>query len=659
VKPDVPVVIVGAGPTGLAAAIMLARRGVRTLVLERHRQPYPLPRAVHVDDEARRILQDLGLEEAFAQVSRPAAGLRLLGADHRVIAEFRRERTGGPYGHPQSTLFHQPDLEELLRAELARCPEAELRAGVQVTAVQQFAGEPIWPIRVRYRHSEPGGAVGSVTAGAVLGCDGANSLVREHIGAGWADLGFEERWLVLDLRSSARLPVWEGVEQICDPHRAATAMRIGADRYRWEFRLHPGETAAALSTPDRLRTLLAPWTIPGAELDLVRAAEYTFRARLADRWRKGRVFLLGDAAHQTPPFIGQGLGSGLRDAHNLTWKLALVLAHESTSSCETAIPGTSFDPASTNGQDRPGARRGLTEAQARDQDAGPGWTVEQLLDSYQDERRPHARALIRVAVLTGWAMTGGQDRAATLRRLLLNGFCRLPGATGLILDQTGPPLSPGPLVHRPALGRRLALTNRAAPTNEATPTNQATVTNEATPTDQAVTDRAVLERHDEVGRAALVGWARTRLGRRRFRDPAGRLVPQPWVGTGPGTPSVRLDDVLGPGFAVIINGPPHPELATLARRLGARILRLTSVSGQIRNETKDEEQGADPNRLTISSAELGDWFTGRGLGAVLLRPDRVVLAAAGTARPGQPVGAAIVSALTAGRGHRPRHTRWR
>ncbi len=141
------------------------------------------------------------------------------------------------------------------------------------------------------------------------------------------DLHLEQRWLVVDVDTDADLAQWEGVHQLCDPPRAGTYMRVGATRYRWEFRLRPGESENDFRGVGRLHPLISPWTgnVPVDRLRLVRLAEYTFRARLADRWRDRRVFLLGDAAHLTPPFIGQGMGAGVRDAANLAWKLAGVL----------------------------------------------------------------------------------------------------------------------------------------------------------------------------------------------------------------------------------------------------------------------------------------------------------------------------------------------
>ncbi|MFG2986442.1 bifunctional 3-(3-hydroxy-phenyl)propionate/3-hydroxycinnamic acid hydroxylase [Streptomyces sp. NPDC048258] len=522
----IPVVIIGAGPVGVTTALLLARHGVRSLVLERHGDVYPLPRAVVVDDEVRRILQSVGVHEEFAALARPAHGLRLLDARRRVIAEFPRS-PHGHHGYPQTSMFDQPELERLLREALARRPECELRGGVGVVSVTQDTDGPdgsTGPVRVAFRR-DGSDEEEHVLADAVLGCDGAGSLTRDTIGAVWEDLHFEESWRVIDVRTSRQVRTWEGAEQICCPTRPATFMRVGEDRYRWEFRLPGHEPLDGPEGLDRLRELVAPWVdLPadgssGDDFEVIRQAQYTFRARLADRWRRGRVFLLGDAAHLTPPFVGQGLCAGLRDARNLTWKLALVLQQ---------------------GAD------------------------DRLLDIYERERKPHVRHMIRIAVAVGWAMTGGQDRAAAIRRAVVGAACRIPGVTAAVGRDLSPALAAGPLVRR---------------------------------------------------RPRLVG-----------RVLAGTLCPQPWVTVDGGR--VRLDDVLGDSFAVLTAVPPTPQVTAVATALGARTIRVDDLGDDGGLAAWLARGRADavllrPDRVVLDTVNTGtDDFTGTAAWAPLLHTAR-------------------------------------
>ncbi len=404
----VPVVVVGAGPTGITAATLLAQYGVDCLVLDRWPGVYPQPRAVHLDDEIYRVIARLGVADEFAAISRPTLGLRLLDNRFQVLAEFNRDTSRSLNGFPQANMFDQPELEALLRANLKRYPNAQLRGDAEVTEVTDSGKR----VRVTFTDRSDG-HVHQVDADYLLGCDGANSMVRAQIGSAMRDLNFEQRWVVVDVASNADLHQWEGVHQVCDPVRAGTYMRIGPARYRWEFQLLTGESADDFGTLDALRPLIAPWTadIVNSELTLLRVTEYTFRAQIADRWRRGNIFILGDAAHLTPPFIGQGMGAGVRDATNLAWKIAGV--HDGTLAAD-------------------------------------------VLDSYQQERKPHTRRMIRLALGVGRAMTGGGRVGNVARRVVLPRLRLIPGLRDKVVDSTTPALPGSGLVRKSRRPRQLA-----------------------------------------------------------------------------------------------------------------------------------------------------------------------------------------------------------
>ncbi len=394
--PDfVPVIIIGAGPTGTTAATLLGQYGIPTLVLDRHESVYPLPRAVHADDEIYRILARLGVGDEFAAHRRSALGLRLLDKDFRVLAELKRSTEPSANGYPQMNMFDQPELEGMLRTNLKRYPHVALRGDVEVTSVTQ--NKP-GRVRVSFLDRVRGGEQ-SVEASYVLGCDGANSVVRASIGSHMYGLPFQQTWVVIDVDTDAELNQWEGCHQLCSLERAGTYMRVGETRYRWEFRLLDGETAADYQTIDHIEPLIKPWLgdVPAEQLRLVRVTAYTFRAQVASRWRERNVFVLGDAAHLTPPFVGQGMAAGLRDALNLTWKVAGVLGN--------SLP-------------------------------------ESVLDSYEQERKAHAAAMIMMAVSVGAAMTGGGRLGDLVRQVVfprLESF-RLPGTRTSAADGVAPGL---------------------------------------------------------------------------------------------------------------------------------------------------------------------------------------------------------------------------
>ncbi|MBA9854588.1 bifunctional 3-(3-hydroxy-phenyl)propionate/3-hydroxycinnamic acid hydroxylase [Ralstonia insidiosa] len=361
---QIDILVVGLGPVGAMVANLLARHGVSVMAVDKAPDIYMAPRAIALDNEALRILQQAGIGEGdFETVAIPHVRMH-----SPWLGEFGRVNTLGSLdGHPKLVTFYQPDLERCLRARLAAHEGVHIALGTTLLSVTNL------PDCVMASLDVGQGQVHRVRARYVVGADGASSLVRHLIGQEFRGTTYAEDWLIVDARHVPK-PI-DHVEFLCDHRRPTPHMVAPGARERWEFMLQPGERREEMESDSRIRALLAPWTDVDS-ITIERKAVYRFHARTVDRFSVGRVFLVGDAAHITPPFVGQGLVAGLRDAANLSWKLAWVL------------------------QGRADAR---------------------ILDSYDEERRPHAKAMINLARFMGKLV---MPRSAPIA-LLTHGLMRL------------------------------------------------------------------------------------------------------------------------------------------------------------------------------------------------------------------------------------------
>ncbi len=365
------VAIVGAGPVGCVLALLLADAGHRVVVVERWAAPYPLPRAVHFDDESARILQACGLGPALPRLSEPADVYEWQNGEGVPLLRLGTAG-GGRSGWPSANMFNQPDLEAELHVRVESHPRVEIWRGFAAVGIADHGDDVELAVR-------PTDAPDSVTPDVVdarylVGCDGANSFVRGALGIEMEDHGYFFDWLIVDVALHEPRPFEPVNLQICDPLRPTTAVSGGPGRRRWEFMCLPGEHLDALDDADRAWELLAPWDVTPENSTMVRHAGYRFQARWATRWHDGRVFIAGDAAHQTPPFAGQGMCAGLRDAANLAWKLDLVLSGRASNA---------------------------------------------ILDAYDEERIPHAAQVIEFAIELGKIICVPDADAAAERDALM------------------------------------------------------------------------------------------------------------------------------------------------------------------------------------------------------------------------------------------------
>lgn len=455
------VAIVGYGPTGATVANLLAGRGYRVAVVDKESGIYPKPRAITADHEALRVFQECGLADEIDAGAVPHPGTDYLGMQGQVIKRFYPLDTTPPLAWEPTFMFVQPELEAVLRQGLQR------HAGVQA-----FLGEGF----ERCEQDATGvdlylqGRAEALRARYLLACDGGRSAVRKQYGIPIEDLAFDENWIIIDAHMRRDLALPPRCVQYCRPQRPGSYI-VGPGRLRrWEIKMLPHERPLDFHDEAALRRVLAEF-VDDSGLEILRTAVYRFHALVAEQWRCGRVFLLGDAAHQMPPFMGQGLCAGVRDAVNLAWKLDMVMRHGAADS---------------------------------------------LLDTYTQERKPHAKAVVENAK-----------------------------AFGLIIGE----LDPQAAQER---DRRLA--------------------------GELASGRAETVRQKFIpglahGLVDLDGEGRPRGG-------AGQLFVQPWVRSGRHQPWRRLDDVVGFGFLLVVRDQAMPDrMPAVVRRAWAAIGGTSVVVG--------------------------------------------------------------------------------
>ena len=344
--------VVGYGPTGMTLAALAGQSGHRVVVLEKHRGLYNLPRAACFDDEIMRTFQKLDLVEEILPGAVVQPTYEWVNGGGELLLELSYDNPAAA-GWAALYMMFQPHIEAVLDRRCKSLPTVEVRQGVRVGGVEQDRDG------VTIRGTDRDGANVQVRARYAVGCDGGSGFTRSAAEASMSDYGFQENWLVCDFRKHPGVDHVPTFRQVCDPRQPIAIVQIGPEHHRFSFMLDPEETVDQAVAAHRIWQRVAGYLKPD-QAELIRVANYVFRSRIAERWRDGRLLLAGDAAHEMPPFLAQGMCSGMRDSHNLAWKLDLVL--------------------SGRGRDR-------------------------VLDSYQAEREPHVRFITEKAIELGRVQT--------------------------------------------------------------------------------------------------------------------------------------------------------------------------------------------------------------------------------------------------------------
>ncbi len=516
---QIPVLIVGAGPVGVTIANLLGTYGVKALIIDRSPEVLDYPRAVGLDDEALRTFQAAGVAQALLKDMIQNVPMRMYSARKQCFAEILPSTR--EFGWCRRNLFSQPLGERALRAGLARFDHITMELGTELVTLAEDAQGVTATLR------NTAGLQRNVRAGFVVAADGGRSTVRESL----LQIPFDgkthpRKWVVIECDQDPLDAPYTALH--CEPQRPYVCLRLPHGLRRWEFMLFPGEDSEQMLAPAKVRELLGRHVADPSGLNVIRARVYTHNSRVARTFVQGRVALAGDAAHITPPWIGQGLNAGLRDAFNLAWKLAWIV----------------------QGRLRPEA-----------------------LASYHDERQHHARAMIELADLFGAALSVTNPVLAWLRDRFMLAVKDLPSVRDYVLQMKFKPMP-------------------------------------------RITQGVIHKAHGA-----------------RLDERVGRLFVQPPVEQLDGS-VVKLDEVLGPGFALLtwqrdLLTPLPPQVRRDLQRLGCRPV----VAARSRSLQALQLKAAPPEgTVLVEDVENGLhlWFSACGADWVLIRPDRMV-AALGTA----------------------------
>ena len=383
------VAVIGYGPTGVTAANLLGAMGLRVVVLERDAEIYSRARAISTDEEVVRIWQRIGLAERLKRDMLAERPLEFVDVDGRPFVSARPAPRG--HGHPPQMFIYQPALEQVLRDGVDRYPNVEVLLRHECLRLRQDAdGVELTVV------GADGDSVHRLRASYVIAADGGSSLTRAQLNVGYEGRTYEDRWVVIDTEMLKPWPDHDKLRFRCDPARPAVDCPTPLGHHRWEFPILPGDDENHLTSDDAIHAMVSRYGVGPGSIKILRATVYSHHVRFAARFRVGRVFLAGDAAHAMPPWIGQGMAAGVRDAANLCWKLAAVLRGE------------------------------LPEA---------------VLDSYETERKPHVKEVTRRAVFVGRIITERRLPVTRIRNTALRALDRVPGFGNWVQESSWIPVA--------------------------------------------------------------------------------------------------------------------------------------------------------------------------------------------------------------------------